>query len=116
MKNFKEMIKSNYNLFIEYVKYIKGKEFKSLFKERKLELSIISVVIFVILIFLFSSFTLSKEKLLKKFELALINGNSNSLAKCVKLEDKDIASKELKPLIDGYNKNNTTTIGNTRRK
>lgn len=105
MKNFKEMIKSNYNLFIEYVKYIKGKEFKSLFKERKLELSIISVVIFVILIFLFSSFTLSKEKLLKKFELALINGNSNSLAKCVKLEDKDIASKELKPLIDGYNKN-----------
>ena len=77
MKNFKEMIKSNYNLFIEYVKYIKGKEFKSLFKERKLELSIISVVIFVILIFLFSSFTLSKEKLLKKFE----------------------------PLIDGYNKN-----------
>lgn len=105
MKNFKEMIKSNYNLFIEYVKYIKGKEFKSLFKERKLELSIISVVIFVILIFLFSSFTLSKEKLLKKFELALINGNSNSLAKCVKLEDKDIASKELKPLIDGYDKN-----------
>lgn len=105
MKNFKEMIKSNYNFFIEYVKYIKGKEFKSLFKERKLELSIISVVIFVILIFLFSSFTLSKEKLLKKFELALINGNSNSLAKCVKLEDKDIASKELKPLIDGYDKN-----------
>ncbi len=105
MKNFKEMIKSNYNLFIEYVKYIKGKEFKSLFKERKLELSIISVVIFVILIFLFSNFTLSKEKLLKKFELALINGNSNSLAKCVKLEDKDIASKELKPLIDGYDKN-----------
>ncbi len=105
MKNFKEMIKSNYNLFIEYVKYIKGKEFKSLFKERKLELSIISVVIFVILIFLFSSFTLSKEKLLKKFELALINGNSNSVAKCVKLEDKDIASKELKPLIDGYDKN-----------
>lgn len=105
MKNFKEMIKSNYNLFIEYVKDIKGKGFKSLFKERKLELSIISVVIFVILIFLFSSFTLSKEKLLKKFELALINGNSNSLAKCVKLEDKDIASKELKPLIDGYDKN-----------
>lgn len=105
MKNFKEMIKSNYNFFIEYVKYIKGKEFKSLFKERKLELNIISVVIFVILIFLFSSFTLSKEKLLKKFELALINGNSNSLAKCVKLEDKDIASKELKPLIDGYDKN-----------
>lgn len=105
MKNFKEMIKSNYNFFIEYVKDIKGKGFKSLFKERKLELSIISVVIFVILIFLFSSFTLSKEKLLKKFELALINGNSNSLAKCVKLEDKDIASKELKPLIDGYNKN-----------
>ena len=33
MKNFKEMIKSNYNLFIEYVKYIKGKEFKSLFYE-----------------------------------------------------------------------------------
>lgn len=105
MKNFKEMIKSNYNLFIEYVKDIKGKGFKSLFKERKLELSIISVVIFVILIFLFSNFTLSKEKLLKKFELALINGNSNSLAKCVKLEDKDIASKELKPLIDGYDKN-----------
>lgn len=105
MKNFKEMIKSNYNFFIEYVKDIKGKGFKSLFKERKLELSIISVVIFVILIFLFSSFTLSKEKLLKKFELALINGNSNSLAKCVKLEDKDIASKELKPLIDGYDKN-----------
>ncbi|WP_300902836.1 TcaA 3rd/4th domain-containing protein [uncultured Clostridium sp.] len=105
MKNFKEMIKSNYNLFIEYVKDIKGKGFKSLFKERKLELSIISVVIFVILIFLFSNFTLSKEKFLKKFELALINGNSNSLAKCVKLEDKDIASKELKPLIDGYDKN-----------
>lgn len=105
MKNFKEMIKSNYNFFIEYVKYIKGKEFKSLFNERKLELNIICVVIFVILIFLFSSFTLSKEKLLKKFELALINGNSNSLAKCVKLEDKDIASKELKPLIDGYDKN-----------
>ena len=105
MKNFKEMIKSNYNFFIEYVKDIKGKGFKSLFKERKLELSIISVVIFVILIFLFSNFTLSKEKLLKKFELALINGNSNSLAKCVKLEDKDIASKELKPLIDGYDKN-----------
>lgn len=99
------MIKSNYNLFIEYVKDIKGKGFKSLFKERKLELSIISVVIFVILIFLFSSFTLSKEKLLKKFELALINGNSNSLAKCVKLEDKDIASKDLKALIDGYDKN-----------
>lgn len=99
------MIKSNYNFFIEYVKDIKGKGFKSLFKERKLELSIISVVIFVILIFLFSNFTLSKEKLLKKFELALINGNSNSLAKCVKLEDKDIASKELKPLIDGYDKN-----------
>lgn len=77
MKNFKEMIKSNYNFFIEYVKDIKGKGFKSLFKERKLELSIISVVIFVILIFLFSSFTLSKEKLLKKFELALINGNSD---------------------------------------
>ncbi len=105
MKNFKEMIKSNYNLFIEYVKDIKGKGFKSLFKERKLELSIISVVIFVILIFLFSNFTLSKEKFLKKFELALINGNSNSLAKCVKLEDKDMASKELKPLIDGYDKN-----------
>lgn len=105
MKNFKEMIKSNYNLFIEYVKDIKGKGFKSLFKERKLELSIISVVIFVILIFLFSNFTLSKEKLLKKFELALINGNSNSLAKCVKLEDKDVLPKDLKALIDGYDKN-----------
>lgn len=105
MKNFKELIKDKYNFISDYIRNIKGKGFKVIFVERKLKLSIISLFIFIILITLFSGFTLSKERVLKRFELALINGNSNSLAKYVKLKDKDISAKDLKPLIDGYDKN-----------
>lgn len=33
MKNFKEMIKSNYNFFIEYVKDIKGRDLRVYLKK-----------------------------------------------------------------------------------
>ena len=111
MINLKEIIKEGYrNLnssflsFIKDIKNIKAIGFKILWEKNKSKVIIIFITIFVTLIFLISSFSLSKEEVLSKFELALINGNSSMLAKYVKVEDEKANSKELQPLIDGYDK------------
>ena len=111
MINLKEIIKEGYgNLnssflsFIKDIKNVKDIGFKVLLERNKYKFIIIFIAIFSTLIFLISSFSLSKEEVLSKFELALINGNSSMLAKYVNVEDEKANSKELQHLIDGYDK------------
>lgn len=111
MINLKEIIKEVYgNLnssflsFIKDIKNVKDIGFKALLERNKYKFIIIFIAICSTLIFLLNSFSLSKEEVLSKFELALINGNSSMLAKYVKVENEKVTSKELQPLIDGYDK------------
>ena len=111
MRNLKEIIKEGYeNLnsdflsFIKDIKNIKEIGVKTLWERNRLKFVIMFISIFAIFIFLLSSFGLSKEEVLSKFELALINGNSSTLAQYVKVENEKVSSKELQPLIDGYDK------------
>ncbi len=111
MRNLKEIIKEGYeNLnsdFLSFIKDIKNiKEIggKTLWERNRLKFLIMFISIFAIFIFLLSSFGLSKEEVLSKFELALINGNPSTLAQYVKVENEKVSSKELQPLIDGYDK------------
>lgn len=111
MRNLKEIIKEGYkNLnsdflsFIKDIKNIKEIGVKTLWKRNRLKFVIMFISIFAIFIFLLSSFGLSKEEVLSKFELALINGNPSTLAQYVKVENEKVSSKELQPLIDGYDK------------
>ena len=111
MRNLKEIIKEGYrNLnssflsFIKDIKNIKSIGFKVLWEKNRAKIIIMFIAIFATLIFLLSSFGLSKEEVLSKFELALINGNSSTLAQYVKVENEKVSSKELQPLIDGYDK------------
>ena len=82
MKNLKEIIKesykninSNFLSFIKDIKNIKEIGFKPLWEKNKFKLVIMILSILVIFIFLLSSFSLSKEEILNKFESALINEN-----------------------------------------
>ena len=111
MRNLKEIIKEGYeNLnsdflsFIKDIKNIKEIGVKTLWERNRLKFLIMFISIFAIFIFLLSSFGLSKEEVLSKFELALINGNPSTLAQYVKVENEKVSSKELQPLIDGYDK------------
>ncbi|CAM2076022.1 MAG: hypothetical protein NSGCLCUN01_00203 [uncultured Clostridium sp.] len=111
MRNLKEIIKEGYeNLnsdflsFIKDIKNIKEIGVKTLWERNRLKFVIMFISIFAIFIFLLSSFGLSKEEVLSKFELALINGNPSTLAQYVKVENEKVSSKELQPLIDGYDK------------
>lgn len=111
MRNLKEIIKEGYeNLnsdflsFIKDIKNIKEIGVKTLWERNRLKFIIMFISIFAIFIFLLSSFGLSKEEVLSKFELALINGNPSTLAQYVKVENEKVSSKELQPLIDGYDK------------
>lgn len=111
MRNLKETIKegcknlnSNFLSFIKDIKNIEEIGVKTLWERNRLKFVIMFISIFVIFIFLLSSFSLSKEEVLSKFESALINGNSYTLAHCVKIENEKVSSKELQPLIDGYDK------------
>ena len=111
MRNLKEIIKEGYeNLnsdflsFIKDIKNIKEIGVKTLWERNRFKFVIMFISIFAIFIFLLSSFGLSKEEVLSKFELALINGNSSTLAQYVKVENEKVSSKELQPLIDGYDK------------
>ena len=111
MRNLKEIIKEGYeNLnsdflsFIKDIKNIKEIGVKTLWERNRLKFLIMFISIFAIFIFLLSSFGLSKEEVLSKFELALINGNHSTLAQYVKVENEKVSSKELQPLIDGYDK------------
>lgn len=114
MKNLKEIIKegykklnSNFFSFIKDIKNIKDIGFRALWERNKAKLIIIFMSIIVIFIFLLSRFNLSKEEVLDKFQSALINGNSSMLSHYVKVENEGVPSKELQPLIDGYNKDGT---------
>ena len=111
MRNLKEIIKegyenlnSNFLSFIKDIKNIKEIGVKTLWERNRLKFVIMFISIFAILIFLLSSFSLSKEEVLSKFESALINGNPSTLAQYVKVENEKVSSKELQPLIDGYDK------------
>lgn len=111
MRNLKEIIKegyenfnSNFLSFIKDIKNIKEIGVKTLWGKNRFKFVIMFISIFAIFIFLLSSFGLSKEEVLSKFELALINGNPSTLARYVKVENEKVPSKELKPLIDGYDK------------
>lgn len=111
MRNLKEIIKegyenlnSNFLSFIKDIKNIKEIGVKTLWERNRLKFLIMFISIFAIFIFLLSSFSLSKEEVLSKFELALINGNPSTLAQYVKVENEKVSSKELQPLIDGYDK------------
>ncbi|WP_133015729.1 TcaA 3rd/4th domain-containing protein [Clostridium cuniculi] len=111
MRNLKEIIKegyenlnSNFLSFIKDIKNIKEIGVKTLWERNRLKFLIMFIYIFAIFIFLLSSFSLSKEEVLSKFELALINGNPSTLAQYVKVENEKVSSKELQPLIDGYDK------------
>ncbi|WP_195517303.1 TcaA 3rd/4th domain-containing protein [Paraclostridium bifermentans] len=111
MRNLKEIIKEGYeNLnsdflsFIKDIKNIKEIGVKTLWERNRLKFLIMFISIFAIFIFLLSSFGLSKEEVLSKFELALINGNPSTLAQYVKVENEKVSSKELQPFIDGYDK------------
>lgn len=111
MRNLKEIIKegyenlnSNFLSFIKDIKNIKEIGVKTLWEKNRFKFVIMFISIFAIFIFLLSSFGLSKEEVLSKFELALINGNPSTLARYVKVENEKVPSKELKPLIDGYDK------------
>ena len=111
MRNLKEIIKEGYeNLnsdflsFIKDIKNIKEIGVKTLWERNRLKFLIMFISIFAIFIFLLSSFGLSKEEVLSKFELALINGNPSTLAQYVKVENEKVSTKELQPLIDGYDK------------
>ena len=75
MKNLKEIIKesykninSNFLSFIKDIKNIKEIGFKPLLEKNKFKLVIMILSILVIFIFLLSSFSLSKEEILNKFE------------------------------------------------
>lgn len=111
MRNLKEIIKegyenlnSNFLSFIKDIKNIKEIGVKTLWERNRLKFVIMFISIFAIFIFLLSSFSLSKEEVLSKFESALINGNPSTLAQYVKVENEKVSSKELQPLIDGYDK------------
>lgn len=111
MRNLKEIIKegyenlnSNFLSFIKDIKNIKEIGIKTLWERNRFKFVIMFISIFAIFIFLLSSFSLSKEEVLSKFELALINGNPSTLAQYVKVENEKVFSKELQPLIDGYDK------------
>lgn len=111
MRNLKEIIKegyenlnSNFLSFIKDIKNIKEIGVKTLWERNRLKFVIMFISIFAIFIFLLSSFSLSKEEVLSKFESALINGNPSTLVQYVKVENEKVSSKELQPLIDGYDK------------
>ena len=114
MKNLKEIIKesykninSNFLSFIKDIKNIKEIGFKPLWEKNKFKLVIMILSILVIFIFLLSSFSLSKEEILNKFESALINENYSMLSHYVKVENEKVSSKELQPLIEAYDKDET---------
>lgn len=114
MKSLKEIIKDlcrniNFNFlsFIKDIKNINEIGFKRLWEKNKIKLVIINICILIISIFFISSFSLSKEEVLNKFESALINGDSSILAHCVRMENERVSAKNLKPLIDIYNKDET---------
>src|SRR5690625_1890429 len=99
MRNLKEIIKEGYeNLnsdflsFIKDIKNIKEIGVKTLWERNRLKFVIMFISIFAIFIFLLSSFGLSKEEVLSKFELALINGNPSTLAQYVKVENEKVSS------------------------
>ena len=93
--------------FIKDIKNIKEIGFKPLWEKNKFKLVIMILSILVIFIFLLSSFSLSKEEILNKFESALINENYSMLSHYVKVENEKVSSKELQPLIEAYDKDET---------
>lgn len=111
MRDLKEIIKegcknlnSNFLSFIKDIKNIREIGFKEFWERNKTKFVIMFISIFAIFIFLISSVSLSKEEVLSKFESVLINGNSSTLAHYVKVENENVSSKELQPLIDVYDK------------
>ena len=111
MRNLKEIIKesfkkfnSNFFSFIKDIKSIKEIGIKGIWERNKSKILIMFISILVIVIFLISNLSLSKEEILRKFESYLINGNSSMLANYVKVENEKVSSKELQPLIDVYDK------------
>ena len=114
MEELKEIIKegcknlnSNFLSFIKDIKNIKDIGFGVLWERNKSKFAIMFIPIIVIFIFLLGKFSLSKEEVLNKFQLALINGNYSMLSHYVKVENEGVSSEELQPLIDGYNKDET---------
>ena len=111
MRNLKEIIKesfkkmnSNFFSFIKDIKNIKEIGIKAIWERNKSKILIMFISILVIVIFLISNLSLSKEEILRKFESYLINGNSSMLSHYVKVENEKVSSKELQPLIDVYDK------------
>lgn len=114
MGEFKERIKAGYEninnsllSLIRDIKNIKSIGFNLVWQRNKAKIIIILISIVVVVLLLITRFSLSKEEVLNKFQSALINGNSSLLSHCVKMENERVSSKDLQPLIESYNKDET---------
>lgn len=89
----------------------KIKEFMKLTKEFIIKNKIVVVfsvlILFLILGYMVGSINSSKESVMKKFEIGLEEGSASKLKDVIRVNNKKISKKELKPLIDYYKGQNS---------
>lgn len=89
----------------------KIKEFMKLTKEFIIKNKIVVVfsvlILFLILGYMVGSINSTKESVMKKFEIGLEEGSASKLKDVIRVNNKKISKKELKPLIDYYKGENS---------
>ncbi|WP_024613490.1 hypothetical protein [Clostridium sp. Ade.TY] len=89
----------------------KIKEFMKLTKEFIIKNKIVVVfsvlILFLILGYMVGSINSSKESVMKKFAIGLEEGSASKLKDVIRVNNKKISKKELKPLIDYYKGENS---------